>query len=217
MLGPPSGAPLCSACGEHPLVCGDHTSIPPLLSSPKESSPLVRGPPNKTRRPPNLPGIIPARAGTTPSTRVRSRRPRDHPRSCGDHQSLALWYASRAGSSPLVRGPPAAVAAASVGEGIIPARAGTTPGSPRRASRRRDHPRSCGDHKLTNDGAMPGIGSSPLVRGPRAAADVHAGGHGIIPARAGTTRPCASRAGACWDHPRSCGDHTIQTPRCYCS
>ena len=70
------------------------------------SSPLARGlrqPPGR-RRP--GPGIIPARAGFTPS-KVRLRpKQRDHPRSRGVYRTAASVHTPGAGSSPLARGLP---------------------------------------------------------------------------------------------------------------
>ena len=73
----------------------------------------------------------------------------------------------------------------------------------------RDHPRSCGDHTQPERASRHPTGSSPLVRGPLESLPVEAPDFGIIPARAGTTRRASGIRSCSWDHPRSCGDHTV--------
>ena len=129
--------------------------------------------------------IIPARAGFT--TRMASRQAgrKDHPRSRGVYRSFATSHQSSAGSSPLARGLRRSSVSSREAGGIIPARAGFTPGRPCRAAAKSDHPRSRGVYQ----------GGGQTVRGCRR----------IIPARAGFT-------GSTWpgrrgrrDHPRSRG------------
>ena len=129
------------------------------------SSPLARGlqKPGQCARPARR--IIPARAGFTilaeddlyaPKDHPRSRGvyrfastflpvlPLDHPRSRGVYYGTGIFDLTARGSSPLARGlqdeRPDLVEAA----GIIPARAGFTPGLRVGGRRVRDHPRSRG-------------------------------------------------------------------------
>ena len=138
---------------------------------------------------------------------IRCRQ--DHPRSCGEH--LSGWSCRQAvqGSSPLVRGAPMRLAMCFRSERIIPARAGSTCAPRRSSARRRDHPRSCGEHQgvLRHTGHLGG--SSPLVRGALRDALEHVRARRIIPARAGSTRSRARIRGTSWDHPRSCGEHSV--------
>ena len=109
------------------------------------------------------------------------------------------------GSSPLARGLPGQGVGAGLPRRIIPARAGFTR---RRSSRSRgptDHPRSRGVYATPQGNSRPPQGSSPLARGLLLGNIDRALWRGIIPARAGFTRPePASRPGGP-DHPRSRG------------
>ena len=92
--------------------------------------------------------------------------------------------------------------------GAIPARAGFTGADRLRRGRDPDHPRSRGVYATTPSRPWGPCGSSPLARGlHRAVADIK-GDVGIIPARAGFTRPDWSGSSPRTDHPRSRGVYT---------
>ena len=172
------------------------------------SSPLVRGAHSVRRIFRASCRIIPARAGSTAPGRCLCGPHRDHPRSCGEHESPIVAVEPRVGSSPLVRGalkrdsPDVAVAR------IIPARAGSTGTSEDTTRQDGDHPRSCGEHSgsiaiavvlagiiparagSTSTSAsttMQARGSSPLVRGAPVFPASPRRNYRIIPARAGST------------------------------
>ena len=84
---------------------------------------------------------------------------------------------------------------------------GTTRALGPSSCRRRNHPRSCGDHAVPTRRVPGGPGSSPLVRGPLYQTREHQNALGVIPARAGTTLQSAVWDGHSRGHPRSCGDH----------
>ena len=129
---------------------------------------------------------IPARAGTTASSRGVPDLP--------------------TGLSPLARGrlrSPPSMAAAS---GTIPARAGTTRQPARSAPRSADYPRSRGDDLASrNAESLPG-GLSPLARGRHHAGPLHEALGRTIPARAGTTDQRVNMDVPAADYPRSRGD-----------
>ena len=131
---------------DHPRSCGEHTFSRQTGSQGEGSSPLVRGAQGILEKLALDVGIIPARAGSTPTSRDPHRQSRDHPRSCGEHWSLPAVLSTAAGSSPLVRGAPLLVRDGSPQPGIIPARAGSTLCFRTAEANRRDHPRSCGEH-----------------------------------------------------------------------
>ena len=111
---------------DHPRSCGEH-SPSVLLSSPSSgSSPLVRGALGGAVARILVPGIIPARAGSTGTSCRAQAQPRDHPRSCGEHPTCMRCSSRSRGSSPLVRGALASRIAILAADGIIPARAGST-------------------------------------------------------------------------------------------
>ena len=151
------------------------------------SSPLARG----LLRPLGVDcermGIIPARAGFTRTSCLRTRASWDHPRSRGVYPNAISANHLGTGSSPLARGLPFSYEPSSRRTGIIPARAGFTRGSCRTRSSRRDHPRSRGVYPSADVLAAEVPGSSPLARGllwPDTTAERNAR---IIPARAGFT------------------------------
>ena len=129
---------------DHPRSRGVYPPTRPASRPSAGSSPLARGLRRTRPRDPDGPGIIPARAGFTSTTPTRTCLSTDHPRSRGvyAHRQPSIW--GSAGSSPLARGLPAWTHAAPDPAGIIPARAGFTPGGRPSRPRRRDHPRSRG-------------------------------------------------------------------------
>ena len=151
------------------------------------SSPLARGLPRRDFHDRLLRRIIPARAGFTPWRVKGEERRRDHPRSRGVYRRRPAGQPTCPGSSPLARGLPGRRRWPAPGSGIIPARAGFTCSSPRRRSRRRDHPRSRGVYTLVRWIVGNAAGSSPLARGLRGRPLLRPSGVRIIPARAGFT------------------------------
>ena len=72
-----------------------------------------------------------------------------------------------------------------------------------------DHPRMCGEHRFAALARHETRGSSPHVRG---APGIHRLARlydGIIPACAGSTKPCVVSFSVSGDHPRMCGEHMV--------
>ena len=190
---------------DHPRSRGVYSDSPSTTPATSGSSPLARGLRGHDRDDVGGRGIIPARAGFTPTRRRRRRRRRDHPRSRGVYQSMIPRVASPPGSSPLARGLPPHPGDVPQGHGIIPARAGFTEGYDKLAEAAGDHPRSRGVYRWSRCRAGAHLGSSPLARGLQNITAQLASNNGIIPARAGfTVRRGAGGRGA-EDHPRSRG------------
>ena len=169
------------------------------------SSPLARG---LRQHPPTrhtATGIIPARAGFTPSPASPTSSSRDHPRSRGVYYPLPTEADLEKGSSPLARGLPRRREDAHHRPGIIPARAGFTHTAEITGCTYEDHPRSRGVY--VDDGAWREMvrGSSPLARGLRCGTTTRSRRFRIIPARAGFTHRPNVRLGGRRDHPRSRG------------
>ncbi|AGP31967.1 hypothetical protein A606_11640 [Corynebacterium terpenotabidum Y-11] len=114
---------------------------------------------------------------------------------------------SASGSSPITRRARGGEPHRHGGEGIIPARAGSTSRETSWVSPPWDPPRSRGEHYEWKNEGRDALGSSPLARGARQFLGQFGGGQGIIPARAGSTRLLWSMSAGCWDHPRSRGEH----------
>ena len=111
---------------DHPRVCGEH---PPYRSARTEtlgSSPRMRGTHYDGDVVHACSGIIPAYAGNTSQPQAYSTRSRDHPRVCGEHYGRYSLPTASVGSSPRMRGTPAASALDLSHLGIIPAYAGNT-------------------------------------------------------------------------------------------
>ena len=138
-----------------------------------------------------------------------------HPRSRGDHVNSVTYCWTRAGSSPLARGPPPPSCRGGY-SGLIPARAGTTIIPVFLYQCSRAHPRSRGDHRRGGLLIDRFRGSSPLARGPRALAPTPTDAKGLIPARAGTTCRGGRRSPGRRAHPRSRGDHQGAEPDDVC-
>ena len=107
--------------GEHPQ-CASDASLQP------GSSPLARGAHFRGTVGATGIGIIPALAGSTAGVCACACVCWDHPRSRGEHVGSGRRITVGVGSSPLARGAHLGHAAVGVVAGIIPARAGSTPG-----------------------------------------------------------------------------------------
>ena len=155
------------------------------------SSPLARGLPAHDGGSNGEGGIIPARAGFTPSSSPPKSRTQDHPRSRGVYSRYRRGRASGMGSSPLARGLLRRLSPTPRNIRIIPARAGFTP--------------------MSSSFSRPPSGSSPLARGLPPPSRSRGRGRGIIPARAGFTRGRAAHPPNSRDHPRSRGVYDYVT------
>ena len=154
-----------------------------------------------------LSGLIPARAGKTSTHSPSGRWRPAHPRACGENMRSVSHPAAMRGSSPRVRGKPIRMRRRHPADGLIPARAGKTPG-PRRAPRRASaHPRACGENDAPDVIKSTVIGSSPRVRGKPAARSARSHSSRLIPARAGKTGPTRRVGRGSWAHPRACGEN----------
>ena len=115
------------------------------------------------------------------------------------------------GSSPLARGLPPATSSSPAPRRIIPARAGFTAALNSSVVISPDHPRSRGVYNTDLLREIRDLGSSPLARG--LLHDTTDGGPdaGIIPARAGFTRPTGPGRPTKPDHPRSRGVYSANS------
>ena len=175
---------------DHPRSRGVYPYLEDDVVKYEGSSPLARGLRHSADGLRHGRRIIPARAGFTAHNRAHARLMRDHPRSRGVYRCPLALRPARWGSSPLARGLRVLGPAWSVGEGIIPARAGFT-------------------HPTVSD-ITPVCGSSPLARGLPSSLGVVSLRSRIIPARAGFTLKISHRGSLLWDHPRSRGVYRLR-------
>ena len=150
---------------DHPRSRGVYPLDPRAAAFIAGSSPLARGLHDSRPLQAIYEGIIPARAGFTPTHKPRYRIARDHPRSRGVYAMASTRLGSGSGSSPLARGLLVYERDEDGDERIIPARAGFTssPGCP--GPSWRDHPRSRGVYPEQVLFYSVNAGSSPLARG----------------------------------------------------
>ncbi len=111
-----------------------------------------------------------------------------HPRGCGEHDRKRFLKMFEEGSSPRVRGTLLALFGWGDGDGLIPAGAGNMLVRGSQASRRRAHPRGCGEHGDDGSLLLEQRGSSPRVRGTYEVYIPGIGWVGLIPAGAGNMR-----------------------------
>ena len=119
----PSGPPLFR---DHPRVCGEHQLFLMGADPDGGSSPRMRGAPVDGGIGFQYVGIIPAYAGSTNPNEMNIGVDADHPRVCGEHDSLHFRCMSRQGSSPRMRGAPFPCGEKMPAGRIIPAYAGST-------------------------------------------------------------------------------------------
>ena len=111
---------------DHPRVCGEHAICPRSKFVKTGSSPRMRGTLICESLGKPLCGIIPAYAGNTAVRIVSTKKHRDHPRVCGEHETQACAAYDKQGSSPRMRGTHSLISGCVKIHGIIPAYAGNT-------------------------------------------------------------------------------------------
>ena len=198
-----------SRSGDHPRSRGVYTGMPAAAARVLGSSPLARGLRLSPSTQMPVSGIIPARAGFTPSWSASFRPDRDHPRSRGVYSPSPETCPDRAGSSPLARGLRWPLSWALSGGRIIPARAGFTHRHDPGAAQPQDHPRSRGVYSVPPSLSPLRLGSSPLARGLPCGKENQRSSSRIIPARAGFTSLVFLSPRWWADHPRSRGVYLL--------
>ena len=191
----------------HPRSRGENSGmvVVPMVTS--GSSPLTRGKPRNVRVGPGSRGLIPAHAGKTTGTYMRSSISSAHPRSRGENVDREGTAYSIEGSSPLTRGKPQRFKLTKPSTGLIPAHAGKTPRPASRGALGWAHPRSRGENHDQDAYPDPRPGSSPLTRGkPRGRARTHHRPR-LIPAHAGKTGVGIVEVVGAGAHPRSRGEN----------
>ena len=199
--------PVPLVCWAHPRAGGENCDVAFVESHEPGSSPRGRGKPGCCGACGACCGLIPARAGKTPSHRRACLSRRAHPRAGGENHEGSEMRGACVGSSPRGRGKPRRDRDARRLRGLIPARAGKTTSGNTRPHARRAHPRAGGEnHENVGDGKVVG-GSSPRGRGKRLAVVIQEQRQGLIPARAGKTCKRGAERSAERAHPRAGGEN----------
>ena len=172
---------------DHPRIRGEHCFLVVFTSGMPGSSPHTRGALVREGPVGDGTGIIPAYAGSTPPSRMKSPPTEDHPRIRGEHTIPPRPSPVNPGSSPHTRGAPFAPRGSSSIWRIIPAYAGSTAAQRDLLGAVGDHPRIRGEHGLCDLGPEARPGSSPHTRG--------------------APRKVSARSPAPRDHPRIRGEH----------
>ena len=131
-----------------------------------------------------------------------------HPHVCGEHIIAALQAIGNWGSSPRMRGTLIQPRENRGENGLIPTYAGNTVSPARACPNIRAHPHVCGEHSRRACTASTTPGSSPRMRGTRAACVCLSGCHGLIPTYAGNTDCFRSAFVMRRAHPHVCGEHS---------
>ena len=117
------------------------------------------------------------------------------------------YHQAASGSSPRLRGPLQKSHHGPIRCRFIPAPAGNTAAPGAGDGRRSVHPRACGEHEHDWSSHASDAGSSPRLRGTRAALRERAGKKRFIPAPAGNTPTVQHPSAPVPVHPRACGEH----------
>ena len=126
---------------------------------------------------------------------------------CGENFQLRVDLALDDGSSPRVRGKPAARQTLARIQGLIPACAGKTSVTLRLLPRSGAHPRVCGENPREAAPIRAEVGSSPRVRGKPTVLERTLSDVGLIPACAGKTSRGVTFNADSPAHPRVCGEN----------
>ena len=212
-----AGVPSATAW-DHPRIRGEHWLGGPTWRRYAGSSPHTRGARPQMFVDTIRGRIIPAYAGSTPTSPTDSRAMTDHPRIRGEHDCSIYFTNFPTGSSPHTRGAPACATSARKPGRIIPAYAGSTIFLHHHEIISWDHPRIRGEHLALGAILRQERGSSPHTRGALGAWRPRPWSPGIIPAYAGSTD--ATYPFGLWypDHPRIRGEHaTVQVAAVKCA
>ena len=146
-------------------MCGENTWNLQSITSVPGSPPRVRGKQKCFTMQKKYARITPACAGKTIQAHITFIDYKDHPRVCGENEMRFSCYLPQEGSPPRVRGKQMCKRNLRQANRITPACAGKTCSYFLKIKESRDHPRVCGENKLSSIAAQYFLGSPPRVRG----------------------------------------------------
>ena len=197
-------------CWDHPCMCGEKFAGTLTVRHSIGSPPRVRGKELCPICVGGTHGITPACAGKRALLVESGESAQDHPRVCGEKKNADGDWPSCTGSPPRVRGKVRYDPAKYEARGITPACAGKSCRVGPVKSSSWDHPRVCGEkHRDESSGTL-SKGSPPRVRGKVRWLSGLSGSPGITPACAGKSLSVVLVGGLAGDHPRVCGEKSLQ-------
>ena len=150
---------------------------------------------------------IPAYAGKTLHGLRRGLLRREHPRVCGENLPGAHKKFKGAGTSPRMRGKPEHPCFLGLLQRNIPAYAGKTYHLQQKGYQSAEHPRVCGENRLTMFCRRSFCGTSPRMRGKPQGKLCLSVNVRNIPAYAGKTEAQVLLHEVDSEHPRVCGEN----------
>ena len=198
--------------GDHPRVCGEKSAQTASCGTTSGSPPRMRGKGGGRYHVNINQRITPAYAGKSSTLTKCCRAIRDHPRVCGEKYSTVSAQNVESGSPPRMRGKGTVHARKAACDGITPAYAGKRRCCLTPAIGARDHPRVCGEKKLSNLDDAQRMGSPPRMRGKGVPNVLVSEKFGITPAYAGKRKNMARKRPDHKDHPRVCGEKSDCCP-----
>ena len=133
---------------DHPRGCGENRMMMSIVGIKLGSPPQVRGKLGGREHSGFKRGITPAGAGKTKIKPTYRPDKTDHPRRCGENDTIISWTAKEIGSPPQVRGKQCGQSLLRCTPGITPAGAGKTWQPYYTSPARQDHPRRCGENLI---------------------------------------------------------------------
>ena len=161
----PAAAYACPGTQDHPRVCGKKPDSRNTLQLSPGSPPRMRGKAKEEPYRPCHPGITPACAGKRSRRTGRRWSSRDHPRVCGEKPKVMNLVLVRPGSPPHVRGKGGDGNDRGLHARITPACAGKRIAGRNLLCGQWDHPRMCGEKRISVVLSCTSVGSPPRMRG----------------------------------------------------
>ena len=109
---------------DHPRACGEKWAISVITTGSIGSPPRMRGKDTQQANGTTNNGITPAHAGKSITAYLNCSRNGDHPRACGEKQSVIVKVCETSGSPPRMRGKDRFRGVYHLQSGITPAHAG---------------------------------------------------------------------------------------------
>ena len=156
-------------------------------------------------------GITPAYAGKRHIAVLYPLNHQDHPRVCGEEQTLLRTAQKSLGSPPRMRGRVIPEDLKNANLGITPAYAGKRGMVRRNSWNSQDHPRVCGEERYRLRRFLRPPGSPPRMRGRVYLRPPFRAACRITPAYAGKRRINQFFNLHQGDHPRVCGEEVLST------